>query len=650
MNLGYGKFLYHFGPKGNRKSMCLKATISNYYNLKMVKGESIFFPAIYFDLKVWNENWDNKKILKKILKYESMSLFETYEEWKNFNLEFEKGLYLMKEFTTISIIFDLIKLYYKNRDNKFLLIIDHYSSIFDKINEFENLKKYCSEEKKFDIFVIYDVNTIQDQINFLDYLPELMINSNFKQENRNLILKFTEKVPAWYYQYELSNIEEIKKYINDEYYPKKYKNYFGNNCSFLFKYFSKKNNINFEEFVKEEKYEIKNNILNYINNDYSLNLMNKYEILDNIMKNENKVIDFNFNLFKYINCSYFIFNRINIDNKIKYSYTYSFPLIKDILLEIINIYNNNYIIDIKDERFMELDGVSMGIFFDKYINNWFKTHINYGFFEFIPNDIEKVELTYLIKKNSNTFTLSKMFTKPYISKEIIMTKELNELKKKSKEIKNKKCIILFQEFNGKSTDICFLIKRDNNSNIFSINSLQIKCSDSFKINNELEINNRYEMTYLKNKFEILFDMKIKEAYVTYLSISEKPKECATKNPDKFFYYNIELETFTDDEKNILAQFPFYESCKVKFIDIEDILKFLDDYLQFIEPTLKFKFIVTAKEEVITDNIQIKNSIIIKIFNNNTKIKINFNKKNYEISRKNIPKLENNNYYFLIKLL
>ena len=79
-------------------------------------------------------------------------------------------------------------------------------------------------------------------------------------------------------------------------------------------------------------------------------------------------------------------------------------------------------------------------------------------------------------------------------------------------------------------------KKRKNGNNYSINSIQVKCSYSFFIDPELLKNNRYEMTYLKNKFECLFGIKIIETFVTYLSISEKQKKCARKNDTKFPFY------------------------------------------------------------------------------------------------------------------
>jgi hypothetical protein len=78
--------------------------------------------------------------------------------------------------------------------------------------------------------------------------------------------------------------------------------------------------------------------------------------------------------------------------------------------------------------------------------------------------------------------LTKNFTKTDVESEIRTSEQLILIKEKLKGIKkHKKCIILFQKFNGKSIDICFLIQRIDGVNFYSINSLQIKCSDKFII-------------------------------------------------------------------------------------------------------------------------------------------------------------------------
>ena len=36
----------------------------------------MFFPAIFFDIKLWINNWNDKNLLLRIIKYEFMNLFD----------------------------------------------------------------------------------------------------------------------------------------------------------------------------------------------------------------------------------------------------------------------------------------------------------------------------------------------------------------------------------------------------------------------------------------------------------------------------------------------------------------------------------------------------------------------------------------------
>jgi len=159
----------------------------------------------------------------------------------------------------------------------------------------------------------------------------------------------------------------------------------------------------------------------------------------------------------------------------------------------------------------------MGIFFDKFINNFIKKNIiKSGFVEFSKDDIQSFEIKYLIRNN---LSISDLCSKNFAEKEINSCNGLINLEMPN-DINKKKCIVIFQEFNAKSIDICFILKRnnDNENNNYSINSLQMKCSDNFVINSELLRTNRYEMTHLKYKLEYLFNINIIESYITYLSI------------------------------------------------------------------------------------------------------------------------------------
>ena len=654
-----GKIVHHFGPKGVGKSICARATIYNYLHFDLLKlNQKVFFPAIFFDLKIWKKNWKDKIFLMNILKYEFMNLWESIKEWEHFFSEFEKELKKLSPISVFDIIDKLIKFFFQKRDSKLLVVLDHYSLSYDKNNELQQLCKKCKDKKKFDIFIIYEINSIQDQEKFLYYFKDetTVMHSILPYGNYyNNQVEMDQIDTGIIYKYELrgaETLEQIKKRKDLIPIPENYEIYFGENVSFYFKYLALKNNnnnIDFQEFVNDEKNEIKTKIFNFIESEGSDSGINMFQILNEIIINVNTELSFNNLFFKYIDSSYFLFDKIEgKDGEKKCIYNYSIPLIKDIYNDIKNLFNDKYFIDIRDPEFLKLDGISMGILFDKHMNRWFKLHVSTGFLDFLPDDIINFELDYLIKKNSKSFNITEMFAHSYIKQEVDHDAKLMKIKENSSKVKNKKCIIIFQEFNGKSIDICFIIKRNNNDDIYSINSLQIKCSDSFDIDEDLLRNNRYEMTYLRNKIEYLLNIKISEAFITYMSIAERKKACAEKYYLKFFFYNIAQDTLVDYDNNKIENFPFYEDCKIEFIDLEDILKLTRQMINYMKAKINFFLEETSEEYILVNGQQIKNSVIIKIKNESFNITINVENKINNFVGENEGKYQNWKYYFIIK--
>ena len=83
----------------------------------------------------------------KIIKYESLNLFETITEWKLMFSELIKGIDLCKYNSIFDLIKDFVSFYFRKKNYPLLLTIDHYSSLYDKNNEIEKLKDYCDKQK-----------------------------------------------------------------------------------------------------------------------------------------------------------------------------------------------------------------------------------------------------------------------------------------------------------------------------------------------------------------------------------------------------------------------------------------------------------------------------------------------------------------------
>ena len=258
---------------------------------------------------------------------------------------------------------------------------------------------------------------------------------------------------------------------------------------------------------------------------------------------------------------------------------------------------------------------------------------------------------YLIKKNSKNFNIKTMYTNKFILKEINESEELKNIRDQFNLSDSIKCIMILQKFNAKSIDILFIIKINNNN--WVLNSFQIKCSDYFEINDKLLFENKYEMSYLRNKIKLMFNLNITKSYITYISIYEKPKLCAKQNEDKFIYYNINDDKVVDKNNQELINIPFYDGCYIPFVDEMNenkILEFAKSFVAICHINLEFNIIPCLKDEVIINEIQKNNSIIITIIKNEINLTSVVNKKISKFNNKNIDGILECEKYYKVQII
>ena len=210
----YGKIIHNFGPKGVGKSICCRATVFNYLYLrfKELKGIEMFFPAIFFDIKLWINNWNNKNLLLRIIKYEFMNLFDNVVLWKNAYSEFVNQLGKYPPSSVFSLIIKFVEFYFSISKLPVLIVIDHYSSIYDKYNEIKELKNLCITQKKLILYIFYEINNIEDQKLFIEYLkkPESVMHEiPCKGENLNNQVDLSLTEAACFFGYELRGHQAI---------------------------------------------------------------------------------------------------------------------------------------------------------------------------------------------------------------------------------------------------------------------------------------------------------------------------------------------------------------------------------------------------------------------------------------------------------
>ena len=478
-----------------------------------------------------------------------------------------------------------------------LFCLDNYSFIYDKENKLEDIEMCSKTTRKYHLYIIYSIIDQEDQKCF-------MINSN------HMIYKpclYPSDFPCFYISSfrNLSEFETRFKKDNIQI-PSIYNNIFGENIFFLFKFI--KEGIKFEDFVEKEKNEISKEIEDF----YCKSTNKKYMIqkLIDIINNKTE-IEFDKEFFINISLGYIIIDKINN----KYSFKYSFPLIK-IIIE--NLVNRTFFIDINNPQFLELSDAAKSINFDEFMNDYFKKENS--FFGYKSNEIEKAMDEYCLEKNSLNDKGEQIYKfidvldllEENKSKSKILSKLIEEYKNKDL-IKNKKLIVVFQKFNGKFVDILFLVKKENNNivnNDYSIVNLQIKLSDHFKITKQDKKLEPFQMTYLKEKYQYIFGINIIDAYIIYLAFYEYRKNFDINNEKICIFYSKEKYKLVDFKGNVLDKFPFLKKSKVELIS--KINELIYPFKKLLQNITKKKLIITKTDKNIYENmmkIEISKEII-----------------------------------------
>ena len=133
--------------------------------------------------------------------------------------------------------------------------------------------------------------------------------------------------------------------------------------------------------------------------------------------------------------------------------------------------------------------------------------------------------------------------------------DIQEFKNKYKEIQFNSFTFIgvFQNVSQeKAFDALFFIKENTNNTYFTMNLLQIKCSDTYE-EDKSQINEK--ASYVKEKFEFLLDISVKAMYLSYLSIFQKHKKFAKLNKSRTFLYDIKNDKFVDFDKKEYKNFP-----------------------------------------------------------------------------------------------
>lgn len=571
---GIGHF---YSPKGTGKSILFRSIFMNFVKL----NDDRYTPLMFFNIRLLNELIETSDLskLKKVFLHDLYALFKTRED----SLSFMAELDFTKK-NIMSIVLETIKKAISEiKEKRKVFIIDNYSTEFDKENILKDVIDLVYSKKNFFVEIVYTILNPKDS--------ELLYKNLNSEHHINYNVNYTEK---YYYFEKLKLFSMIRNNFEGRELFDTYASIFGENVSFLFEFNSK--NIKFDEFVKLKKGEIKNEMLNFFSGDCKLFLN---QIIDYIESKKKFLYD---EIIKYVPGNYVdIIIEPKPDPKcwgddIKkekfpkyYTLNYSFPLIKEIMME---ISSGISFINMKNPQFLKSPGPTLGINFDNELIKILKGLVDKEyFFEFkkkkkifVEDILEKFYKDEKKRKDLNQLYQNAIL-KMYQDKDILFQKELFD----KTNFFEYDCIAVFQNsFFGKAFDALFIIKKEGDKH-YNIILLQIKCSDDFKENiGEL----RLQAQYVKEKFSFLLNISVINTYVSYISIAQKPKAFAEKFRYKTFLYDIQRDKFVNFDGKEYEKFPILNDSIIYFsFDFEIVEKIKNDLIMFH----KRKIILIKKE-------------------------------------------------------
>ncbi len=571
---GIGHF---YSPKGTGKSILFRSIFMNFVKL----NDDRYTPLMFFNIRLLNELIETSDLskLKKVFLHDLYALFKTRED----SLSFMAELDFTKK-NIMSIVLETIKKAISEiKEKRKVFIIDNYSTEFDKENILKDVIDLVYSKKNFFVEIVYTILNPKDS--------ELLYKNLNSEHHINYNVNYTEK---YYYFEKLKLFSMIRNNFEGRELFDTYASIFGENVSFLFEFNSK--NIKFDEFVKLKKGEIKNEMLNFFSGDCKLFLN---QIIDYIESKKKFLYD---EIIKYVPGNYVdIIIEPKPDPKcwgddIKkekfpkyYTLNYSFPLIKEIMME---ISSGISFINMKNPQFLKSPGPTLGINFDNELIKILKELVDKEyFFEFkkkkkifVEDILEKFYKDEKKRKDLNQLYQNAIL-KMYQDNDILFQKELFD----KTNFFEYDCIAVFQNsFFGKAFDALFIIKKEGDKH-YNIILLQIKCSDDFKENiREL----RLQAQYVKEKFSFLLNISVINTYVSYISIAQKPKAFAEKFRNKTFLYDIQRDKFVNFDGKEYEKFPILNDSIIYFsFDFEIVEKIKNDLIMFH----KRKIILIKKE-------------------------------------------------------
>ena len=580
LSLGANKIQAFFGQSGIGKSISVLTALKYIVNHKICGTLYLNMKCLYLLFK--KKEYDS---LKQIIIDEVPYLFrQRYNYYRNcinliwhFSLENEDSIWEL-----IYSIIEFINNIPKNSIS-YAFIFDQYKEEIDKnkklvkiFNTLQNKKK--NEKIVFEIITLSSMNNKDIKLYKTNYIQHELDKSFRNQTIFDMKLE------------ELNDIFDISALkFEDEAY-KEYFDLLGGNIKYyniLNNYFN--NQVDINSLINSKKEEITNKIKSYYDCDSSKkNIINLLYFSTKTKYNLNDFLE----IVQYVPYKYFDPKIIreknkkgkkkNKEEKIYIKINFSFPLIEEIVSELID-----YILGFELNIYQQLcdnnliDGGARGYLFEKFITIHLNPKVHH------PNNINYFKDVDI----DDTITIKKFVPKD--NEEIIKKKKLASLKSGT---------YLFTQkiLTGKDLDILIVdIDKNNNSQIMAFQISIYKPEDEIFKDIELQVcfnrlkqylNSLYDFKIEENKiyFSYIFDKtyKDKKKFDDMLNICKENKMAYILfDPFELIFYDQNMKE-VDKIRNIVTS-P-YDHTHLKIFSLDDDEDIFEDFLKFIPKKLHFQ--------------------------------------------------------------
>jgi len=506
INLNFPLKMY--GPIGCGKTSVLLFLHGRGKGIKNINNvnEYYFRSSLYLNLNYYMNVNNDLNDKKKVLEEELCCLFTNFEKYKNFiiecihlgyldiNYNIENNNFIEKINSIIGLFVNSYKITENTINEDVILIIDEYSSKYDK-NKFIKKIEQQYKEEKFCLLISRSLET-QDDIN--EFINDYYNAPNFTCQE--------ELITSFFYNKNFTDIP------NDIINNSQFMNNFGKNYFYYEKYKNSKKDI--DTFIKQEKSDLLEELSP--NKD---NLSGFQLFITGLLLNLNKIkLDESMKLIlKLLPLKYLYLERLDKENIKVQTYI---PLLEQLIKE---NFVNDLILFSKSELIYSLVPNLFGIVFEQIIH-YKLNFIDSQLFELSRKSI-KVKSIYDGKNilKSTIVSYVKNFTKKNIDNSINIYS-------------------LNQEFNGERVDEGLIIK---NNNKVSLVLSQTKTGKSFTFSKDELLLLPFELFYVTKKIEKITGLLIKNIYfhlTTNIDNTFIEDLCLNKNID-LLYYNLKESIF-----------------------------------------------------------------------------------------------------------